>query len=447
MNPAGVNRRGFLKAVGAGAAAVAMVPRVWAAEAPHAPGGKEYFIAPKAGSGAGTAADPFGLADLPDNSSDQLRSKALEALQPGDTLSFRQGDYRLATLEGKYYWLGYIRTARPGLPDRRITIRAHPAETVRLIHAGGGQPMFGGGQYVTFEGFFVEAGPNAAARIGGTGMEIAYCQIKGQFIDTTDNHDGIRIEKCEGCRIHHCDISGVQGKSSNSAGIKLYTTSNAIIEDNYIHDNYTGIFDKDSGINNTYRRNYITANRLQFDGRIQGKIARFIIHDNVIGGQVSLHCGTDGCEIRNNLLRSDTLAGGWAGGVLNNSIFNNIVISGGKPILAFYDHRVVWGGDKANLQYMDQNLYDGPPAYSFGQYSATPSRFTLAEIREKGFERNSQVLAGAAAIFEDEKNWRLRPALAKAGKDGAAPGPANIAEVLDLGRYGPSGRGRKAGAG
>ena len=163
----------------------------------HAPAA-EYFVASKDASGTGTMADPFGLPDLPDPTSEKLKSKALEALQPGDTLTFLAGEYRLTTLaDRRYYYLGYLRTARPGLPDERITLRAKPGETVRLIHAGGSQPMFGGGQYTTIEGFIIETGPMPAARIAGVGMEIGFCLIKGQHVDTSDNHDGIRIERCD----------------------------------------------------------------------------------------------------------------------------------------------------------------------------------------------------------------------------------------------------------
>ena len=121
------------------------------------------------------------------------------------------------------------------------------------------------------------------------GAEIAYCEIIGQYVDTTDNHDGLRIEHADGARIHHNMIHGVQGKSGNSCGIKVYKSQNLIVEDNYVYDNTRGIFDKDSGINNTYRRNYLTKNRLdQFHGNNQGQYMRVRIHDNVIDGTIAL---------------------------------------------------------------------------------------------------------------------------------------------------------------
>ncbi|MFW6161836.1 MAG: NosD domain-containing protein [Planctomycetota bacterium] len=411
-----------------------------AAVAAEPSGAREYFVSNAPGSGSGTAADPFGMADLPDPTSEKLRSKAIEALQPGDTLTFRGGDYAIKTLKGKYYWLGYLRAARPGKPDHRITFRAQPGQTVRLVHAGGGQPMLGGGQHVTYQGFIIETGPHAAARIGGTGVEVAYCHIKGIHLDTSDNHDGLRIENARACHIHHNIIEGVTGRSPNSVGIKLYRTTKMVIEDNYIHSNTAGIFDKDSGIENTYRRNFLTRNRVQFYGNNQGKVARYFIHDNVVDGQLSLHAGCDGCEVHDNLVRADTLTGAWAGGLWNSHVWNNIVLSGGKPILAFYEKRnvLVTEGDSVHLVVMDFNLYDAAPRYEFGEYARRHQKLTLADMRARGFEKHSRVVAGASELFVDETSWRLKPQWAKAGKDGEAPGPDDIAAILDLTRYGPA---------
>jgi hypothetical protein len=412
---------------------------IWLALALPA-GATEYFVSNRPGPGAGTAAEPFGMADLPDPTSEKLKSKAIEALQPGDTLTFREGDYAIKTLEGKYYWLGYLRAARPGTPDKRITLRARPGEKARLIHSGGDQPMLAGGQHVTYQGFTIETGPHAAARIGGIGVEVAYCHIKGIHVDTSDNHDGLRLEGASECRIHHNIIEGVTGRSPNSAGIKLYRTTKMIIEDNCIHSNTAGIFDKDSGIENTCRRNFLTRNGVEFYGNNQGKIARYFIHDNVVDGQLSLHCSCDGCEVHDNLVRADTLAGAWAGGIWNNRVWNNVVLSGGKPILAFYEKKsaFVAAGDKVHLAFMDFNFYDAPPRYEFGEYAGNHQKFTLDDMRAKGFEKHSEVIAGASDLFMGDKTWQLKPQWAKKGRDGDAPGPDNIAEILDLTRYGPA---------
>ena len=48
--------------------------------------------------------------------------------------------------------------------------------------------------HVRFVGFNVNPGPHQAFYIGGDGNEVAYNTITGQYVATTDNHDGIRID-------------------------------------------------------------------------------------------------------------------------------------------------------------------------------------------------------------------------------------------------------------
>jgi len=57
-----------------------------------------------------------------------------------------------------------------------------------------------GRYYATAIGDYGVSGMSVGSVRGGIGMEIAYCVIKGQHINTSDNHDGIRIERCDGWR-------------------------------------------------------------------------------------------------------------------------------------------------------------------------------------------------------------------------------------------------------
>ncbi|MBM4033775.1 MAG: hypothetical protein FJ291_18610 [Planctomycetes bacterium] len=217
----------------------------------------DYYVANKPSSGAGAQEDPFGLADLP--GPDGKLSRALSALQPGDTLWFRGGEYRCRTKPGAYY-LGYIRPPRSGEPGKPISFRALPGEAATLVPAEAGQPLLGsndGGplNHVRFEGFVVQG---TIGWLTGKGIEVAYCEVTGQYVDTADNHDGIRVEGADGAWLHHNIVRGVKGKSGNSTGIKVYKSRNLIVEDNWVYDNIRGIFDKDSGTNNTYRRNFLT---------------------------------------------------------------------------------------------------------------------------------------------------------------------------------------------
>jgi parallel beta-helix repeat protein len=405
----------------------------------------DYYISNKPGTGAGTKEDPFGLADLP--KPDQKPTKALSVLQPGDTLWFKGGDYALDTGPGKdLYYVGYIRPARSGEKEKPISFRACPGEKVVLSIASGGQPIFGNydRDYVRCEGFIVKS---CIGHVGGKGAEVAFCEIVGEFRDTSDNHDGIRIEQADGAWIHHCAIHGVQGKSHNSAGIKVYKSENIVVEDNYIYDNTAGVFDKDSGINNTYRRNYLTGNSYaQFHGNNQGKYMVAHIYDNVLDGGISLGYLVDGTDVHDNLLRADKLAGHWAGELWNTSLWNNVVIAKGNAITAYAEakSRLVTEGEKKHLAYMDYNVYTAAPRYAFGEYDkAGKQELDIAKMREQGFEKHSEVVAGAAAVYKDEKSWELLPKWRTAGKDGDAVGPENVAFILDLKRYGPDGRGYK----
>jgi len=207
---------------------------------------REYFIINREGSGAGTRDDPFGMADLPSTSDTSDLGRAIRSLQPGDTLSFLAGDYRIIKAAGNHYWLGYIRPPCRATPDKRITFRAMPGQNVRLVHAGGGtQPMFGAYAYITIQRFHVDGDPCPLARIGGTGVEIGYCHYKGQHVNIKDNHDGLRMENGSKLWIHHNIFEGVTGLNTGSCGIKLYRTNDCVIEDNYIHGCTVGISDKD----------------------------------------------------------------------------------------------------------------------------------------------------------------------------------------------------------
>ena len=143
----------------------------------------DYYLANKPGSGAGTKDDPFGLADLP--KPDNKLTRPLTVLQPGDTLWFKGGEYAFHTGPVKdFYYKGYLRPDRSGEPGKPISFRACPGETVVLATASGGQPIFGNHDrdYVRHEGFIVNG---AIGHVGGKGAEIAYCEIIGQYVDTS----------------------------------------------------------------------------------------------------------------------------------------------------------------------------------------------------------------------------------------------------------------------
>ncbi len=376
-----------------------------------------FFISPKPAPGRGTRDDPFGLPDL--LMAKNAKGPALTILKPGDTLFFLAGTYHVtgSPTEGSEL----LSPTVSGTASQPITLAAYPGATVNVVETGGLQPVFGTSgsilNYVRFLGFSVDPGPGvigtlgdptvkAAFHIYGTGNEVGYCTIIGRYIATVDNHDGIRLDYSHNAWIHHNNIYGVTGKGDNSAGIKMYASTGYLIEDNYIHECNDGIHDKDAprpdGSNQSiYRRNYITSNRsLAFFGNVQDAQAIYYIYDNVFDGTVHIGYLNTGSQIFNNLVRSTTPFVA-ADNVWNQFVWNNIVLSGGKPITAYNETRVHFmpSGPKAPLQYMDYNVYDGAASYSFGASTSKSSVFNLSQMKSRGFESHSRVVRRLRSCF------------------------------------------------
>jgi len=362
---------------------------------------------------------------------------AAVVLQAGDTVLVKEGTYNVGASSG--WAVPAVNPSRSGTPDNPITFKAYAGHKVTITTSGGQAAIGSGNQnYIVWDGFIVDMANRLKGIIiyGGKGCVIRYCEVIGNYIPTGDNHDGIRIERAEDCWIHHNIIHGVKGNSVNSAGIKVYSkgAKNVIIEDNYIYDNTAGLFDKDFGVRNTYRRNYFTRNKTQFYGNNQGGPALYYIYDNVFDGKIELHAGNTGTEVHDNLVRSDQLTGAWAGGVVNTKIWNNIVISKGSSITAC---KIKKQQLSSALAYMDYNVYDADTTYDFGEYTSNHQRFSLEQMQSRGFEMHSHVVLSIKGLFEDEEFYRLLPKWKTAGRYRDTVGPEDIALVLDLSRYGP----------
>ncbi len=261
----------------------------------------------------------------------------------------------------------------------------------------------------------------------------------GEYVDTADNHDGIRIEHADGAWIHHNIIHGGQGQVRQQLRDQGLQVGEPDRRGQLRLRQHAAAFDKDSGTNNTYRRNFLTGNDEDaFHGNNQGKYMKVSIYDNVIDGGVALGYLVDGTEVHDNLIRGDVLAGHWAGELWNTHLWNNIVIASGKEVTAYNESKnaFVNDGERRHLRYMDYNVYTAPPRYRFGGRRPSPSR----RCRAKGFEQHSQMVKAATDIFEDQKSYRLLDRWKKAGRDGDAVGPDNIAQVMDVKRYGPAAR-------
>lgn len=362
---------------------------------------------------------------------------AATILKAGDTALVKEGTYSVGASAN--WAVPAVNPAHSGTKDNPIRLKACAGHRV-MITTSGGQAAIGSNSrdYIVWEGFAIDMADRAKGILimGAKGCSVGYCEVVGNYVATTDNHDGIRVERAPDCRIHHCIIRDVKGNSLNSTGIKVYSKGarNVVIEDNYIHDNTAGVFDKDFGVRNTYRRNYFTRNRTQFYGNNQGGPALYYIYDNIFDGKIELHAGNTGTEIHDNLLRCAQLTGAWAGGVTKVRIWNNIVISNASSIMACQIKKQQLS---VALAYMDHNIYDAEPRYDFGEYTAKRRRLSLKQIQSEGFEKNSHIVSSALAVFENDKSHKLLPRWKTAGRYGDPVGPENIALILDESRYGP----------
>lgn len=438
--------------------------------------GTTYYISSASGSGgAGTLANPFLAGDLLNTGTSPVsQGIALTGLNPGDTLEFRAGTYHISG-DSVSYDHQLICPTTSGTATQPITIRAYPGELVTIIMDSGAQPAFGTEtpalNYVRFIGFtinptstYVSGGTTEVAnpfRLAGTGNEVAYNEVIGAYVATTDNHDGIRFDTAISAWVHHNNVHSVTGDSGNSCGIKIYTSSTSTIEDNYVHGCTSGIFEKQSiayagtaGTNqNTYRRNWLTGSSSlsNFLGNNQGPNGTSYVYDNVVDGAINIQTLNQNWQVYNNLIRTSDLYNSHLTDVLGQAtsytanLWNNISITGGTAQMGYVDEYEAWstGLSTSPLAYMDYNVYDGAPSYEFGAYISMQSTFTLSGFQAQGFETHASV-AAESVIFPGiaTGNYTLATAYLTAGRYSNPVGPryqvSGTGGILDAGRYGPA---------
>lgn len=417
-------------------------------------GPRIYYVAPVPGSGSGTAADPFGLADLP-QPGQPGSGRALETLQPGDTLWFRPGEYHLRGQDGNAWERPILTPTRPGLPGAPITFASAPDARAVIIDDGGGNPLAGstGMGYVRFIGLELRPGGiQPAVRITGykeqpplAGIEIADCRIVGRYVATVDNHDGIRLDSTLGAYVHHNEVSEIRGDSGNSTGIKLYSSSEARIEANYVHDSEAGISDKDSGTRNVFRGNVIVRNaRVGFRGNNQGRLAVEWIEGNVLDQPIQLPGLTASAVVVNNLVYAESLVVTSYADSTGLVLLNNTLVTPTSRALPVVTHLAAWDASPAPLVASAGNVYlaaNGTTpsvAFQFGTYLGDQSRFLdLATMQAAGFEAGSRADAGSPGAADDPRQLLaalgvVRPNAPPMARDDAATTPLNRPVVINV---------------
>jgi hypothetical protein len=436
--------------------------------------GTSYYVSPKSSRGSGTIDSPFGLPDL---LTPELKiGVAFRSLHPGDTLYFRGGDY--------HFSVPFVANAgdnqilypeNSGTVSAPITLRSYTGEIANLILDGdAGQPLLGTcvptRNYIRFLGlkvtnnsvhdFGLPYGTNspAAIRMSGTGNEVGYCELVGATVTTGDVHAGIYVVDAYGAWIHHNDIHDVIGATGNSTGILVYHGGHLLVEDNYFHDNTSGVSDKDGGKNgdgfhvSIYRRNYITGDirvpsNVAFSGNIQGNRSVFYVYDNVFDSTFNIRTQNQNSQVYNNLfsrIKGETGHGavgmgmGHSGATLlyGLSYWNNIVFTPGRTFDAVATNYVplVATGPNATFSLFDYNVYTGTPWYEFPDNVS----YNWSTFKSFGYERHTRVVSGPRDVYDDLKSYRLKARWQTAGRYGDAIGPRfSIKTIKGASRYGP----------
>jgi hypothetical protein len=478
--------------------------------------GQAFYIAPNAGSGAGTLANPYGLADLQVYNSAGADSyygpgPAITNLQPGQTLYFRGGSYPIQGVawnggfnnQGQKFALG---PTTSGTSIQPITIRNYPGEAVTITQTSPTQqPTFGNLQsYVRYLGLTINASTGDTTGYqtlpifnfsDGSHNEVGYCKLVGRtwYSDDGDNYEAIELGadsglpfSCEHNWIHYNEISGYQCQSHthNSCGIKVYSAGPHVIEDNYIHDCTTGIYEKQGGMPSqpagyqdfTYRRNYIINNYgFPILGPGQGgtvQQATLHIYDNVFDDSLNMQDQQTGTQIYNNLFLNATQEAGndyskptWLfivdfadpTNIYNRAtyltqIWNNVVFPASSPFIPLQQIAVDFTpltSSTTPLSYMDYNVYTATINYYYFNDPYT-TQFTQAQFQAaaagegltQGGEQYSQTVAGPLSIYADQTSYQLLPQWQTAGRYGDAVGPrvaiGGPGGIMDTTRYGPS---------
>jgi hypothetical protein len=419
--------------------------------------------------------NPFGLPDLLAPSF-QI-GVALKSLKPGDTLYFRGGTYIFtAPYNSSAGSAPLLYPGNSGTPSQPITLQAYPGETPNLVLGGEtGQALLGTlnptRNYVRFLGLTVTITAvrdrglpygtysPSAFRISGIGNEVGFCEIAGATVTTSDIHSGIFVDgntqHTSGTWLHHNNIHGVTGATQNSTGILVYGGSGLLVEDNYIHDNTSEIFDKDGGHEgdgthiSTYRRNYLPVDLTKqvnnsFKGAIQANLSTFYIYDNVMGGSIVVGAANQNSQIYNNLLTNLNNIPPYIGLSLGDgtqplyriSIWNNVVFSPASTFDAIFSYttKFVPSGNKETFSYLDYNVYTGTPSYEFPNHP----KYSWSTFKSFGYERHTRVVSGPRDIYNDVKSYALKARWRTAGPNGDPIGPRfPIAQIRDPSRYGP----------
>jgi len=331
-------------------------------------------------------------------------------VQPGDTCWVMDGRYGLGidAEEGSPY-----EPAHGGLAEHRISFRAYPGHRPEIVSRPGVTWNLGTRErrdYITYAGFKV----NGVLRIRGSsesdrsvGVVVEDFEICGGGGKDDGNWSGIFAEFVEDLTIRNSVIRDIRSPSGGAQkGISLFNGRRTLVEHSWIGFNDSeGIFDKEGGEDNTYRRNVFANNTValkinnQSDERgVSNERTR--IYENVfvcegagLDEAIRLLSRPTDWEIYNNtgyecsaiVVRSSS--GPATGGVVYNNIW-----WASQPGKGMWESQ---NGDDREPDYLDDNLYAPGGSYRENRYDAADAQYASlaswsAALHPRVYDRNSQ---------------------------------------------------------
>lgn len=176
-----------------------------------------------------------------------------EAAQAGDTVIIAAGNYSSSQSGSASRFDSFYNPANNGTVGNPITFQANGIVTLTISSYQGPQIGANSRSYITWSGFTIDESLGTSVPDTGpvvfnqsTGSILKNTVIVGSISSFGDNHNGVRIEACNGVTIQNCWIRNIHDAldDGNASCVTLYQSINCIIEYCTFNDSFYGVFIK-----------------------------------------------------------------------------------------------------------------------------------------------------------------------------------------------------------
>lgn len=374
-----------------------------------------------------------------------LKRATRESLQPGDNVLVQPGVYDAS---GGSWNQPAISSPNSGTASKPITFRSVKKHGAVLDAKGDDGAIGANNDYIVVDGFeLINAGEIGVVLFGESGNKVTGAVVQNMKIHgihggAGNNVDGIRVERTSGALIRNNLIYDIKNEwgSTNAAGVKIYYSDRVVVENNEIYDTVAGIKDKEEGVENHIRRNYIhdCGAGMELMNQNSTTTAGYYFYQNVVancGSGFASH--TNGTAVMRKVYIYNNVFYGYNGfgvqGTEHGSdrrIWNNIFYRSGDATADVSARQ----DPPKEFTLINYNLYYQEPKNVVGLYSSDKWFRNLAAWQGSGFgfDGNS-IVADPQFVKAGSGDFRLAegsPARGAGRVDGAASGAS-----VNLGPY------------